>query len=83
MLSRSRSRTLHIYLLLLHWEYTKTCLFIDLKMFTPTLEENTKIFVRNKCSEFFVIVFSSNSKCKREVCGYAKIKYKKNGQVSK
>ena len=25
MLSRSRSRTLHVYLLLLHWGYAKTC----------------------------------------------------------
>jgi hypothetical protein len=44
MLLKSRSHTHHIYLLLLHWEYTKTCLpsrSIQ-KCSTPTLGANTK-----------------------------------------
>ena len=44
MLPRLRSRTHHIYVLLLHWKYAKTCLpFISTqKYFAPTLRVNTK-----------------------------------------
>jgi hypothetical protein len=44
MLSKSRSRTHHIYLLLLHWEYVKTCLpsRSTQKYSTHTLGANNK-----------------------------------------
>ena len=44
MLLKSRSRTHHIYLLLLHWKYAKTCLpsRSTQKCSTPTLGVNTK-----------------------------------------
>ena len=45
MLLKSRSCTHHIYLLLLHWEYAKTCFPFrsTQKCSTPTLGGNTKI----------------------------------------
>ena len=42
MLSRSRTLTLYIYLLLLHWGYTKTHFPSTQKCSTPTLGVNTK-----------------------------------------
>ena len=44
MLLKSRSRTQHRYLLLLHWEYAKHAFHLDppKKCFTPTLGENAK-----------------------------------------
>ena len=47
MLLKSRSRTYHIYLLLLHWEYAKTCFPFrsTQKCSTPTLGMNTKTWL--------------------------------------
>ena len=66
MLPTSRSHTRHIYVLLLHWEYAKTCFLSAPKYSAPTLGEDKNMFVRfywNKCSKF-LIIFLSKVCCK-------------------
>ena len=73
MLLKSRSRTHHIYLLLLHWEYAKTCLpsRSTQKCSTPTLGVNNKNMLDrffhppNKCSKVLVAIYQKFC-CKEE-----------------
>jgi hypothetical protein len=96
MVLKSRSHTHHMYLLLLHSEYAKTCLpsRSTQKCSTPTLGVNTKKypigFPSNKCSKFLLLSLKSFLAKKRHVA-MQKLKkrrkkervLKKNGQVSK
>jgi hypothetical protein len=61
MLSKLRSRTHHIYLLLLHWEYVKTCLSSrsTQKYSTHTLGANNK----NMSNRFPIYQINASSSC--------------------
>ena len=75
MFPRLRSRTRHIYVLLLYWKYAKTCFSSTLKCSSPTLGEDKNMFARfyqNKCSKF-LIIFLSKVLVKIDM-GYAKYK---------
>ena len=61
MLPRLKSRTRHIYVLLLYQKYAKTCFSSTSKCFAPTLGEDKNMFARfyqNKCSKFLIIFLS-------------------------
>ena len=83
MLLKSRSCTHHIYLLLLHWEYRKTCLpsRCTQKCCTPTLGVNTKTcllgFLSAKSMLQVLVSYLSKFCCRKETWGYAKIIHKK------
>ena len=75
MLPRLKSRTRHIYVLLLYCKYAKTCFSSTSKCSAPTLREDKNMFARfyqNKCSKF-LIIFLSEVVVKRDM-GYAKYK---------
>ena len=72
MLLRSKSRTRHIYVLLLNWKYAKICFSSTSKYSAPKLGEDKNMFVmfyQNKCSKF-LIIFLSKVCCKKrhELC---------------
>ena len=67
MLPRLRSRTRHIYVLLLYWKYAKTCFSSTSKCSALALGEDKNMFARlyqNKCSKF-LIIFLSKVCCKK------------------
>ena len=81
MLPRSRSRTCHIYVLLLHWKYAKTCFSSTSKCFTPTLGVNTKMCLiclsTKQMLQVLVNISLEKFCCGKETWGYAKEKVKK------
>ena len=87
MLLKSRSRTHHTYLLLLHWEYAKTWLpsRFTQKCSTPTLGVNTKnMFVRYSFHQINApssCCYLSKFYCRKEAWGYAKVIHKKKKKV--
>ena len=87
MLPRSKSRTRHIYMLLLYWKYAKICFSSTSKCSAPTLGEDKNMFVRfyqNKCSKF-LIIFLSKVCCKKrhELCKNKKRWTQKRSKVKK
>ena len=71
MLPRSRSRTHHIHMLLLHWEYTKTCFHSNPpKNSAPTLGVDKKCMF-GKYSMSKKIIISLNMWYRRRNMGYA------------
>ena len=87
MLPRSRSRTRLIYMLLLHWKYTKTCFSFTSKCSAPALGEDKNMFARlyqNKCYKF-LIIFLSKVCCKKRhrLCKNIKRWTQKRSKVKK
>ena len=81
MLSRWRSRTRYICVLLLHWKYAKTCFSSTSKCFTPTLGVNT-VYPPNKCSKFLWISLLKSFVAEKRHGAMQKKKWKKGRKKS-